>query len=77
MNLYLLTQNKVRGYDTYDSVVVAAKSAADAKTINPCGDWEYNSGSWCKKPADVDALFLGKAAKGIERGVVLASFKAG
>jgi len=35
MNLYLLSQNKVGGYDTYDSTVVAAKSPKDARQIHP------------------------------------------
>jgi len=35
MNLYLITQDKVGGYDIYDSAVVAAKSPDDARKINP------------------------------------------
>lgn len=35
MNLYLLTQNQVTGYDTYDSCVVAAESEDDAREIHP------------------------------------------
>lgn len=38
MNLYLLTQNKVEGYDTYDAAVVAAKNEADARLIHPDSD---------------------------------------
>jgi len=34
MNLYLVSGGG-GGYDTYDSVVVAAKSAKDARTIHP------------------------------------------
>ena len=35
MNLYLISQEYVGGYDTYDSVVVSAENEADAKTIHP------------------------------------------
>ena len=35
MNLYLISQNKVVGYNTYDSAVVAAKSTAGARKVNP------------------------------------------
>ena len=33
--LFLLTQSKEKGYDTYDSAVVAAESPEDAVTIHP------------------------------------------
>ena len=35
MNLYLLTQDTVRGYDTYDSCVVCAESEEEAQTVIP------------------------------------------
>lgn len=35
MNLYLLTQDTVRGYDTYDSCVVCAESEEEAQKIVP------------------------------------------
>jgi len=35
MKLYLITQNVVDGYDTYDSAVVAAESPEDARKIHP------------------------------------------
>ena len=37
MKLYLITQDIVNDFDTYDSAVVAAKSPKDAKTIHPSG----------------------------------------
>lgn len=37
MNLYLISQNDNRGYDTYDSAVVAAESEAQARAIHPNG----------------------------------------
>lgn len=35
MNLYLLTQDAVRGYNTYDSCVVCAESEEEAQTMVP------------------------------------------
>ena len=35
LNLYLLRQSKVTGYDTYDSAVVAAETVEDAVMIHP------------------------------------------
>ena len=77
MNVYLLTQNKVKGYDTYDSCVVIAENEEDAKTIHPSffGNWDFSS--WCKKPSQVKAKFIGTAKEGSKRGVVCASFNAG
>ncbi len=35
MNLFLISQDRVNGYDTYDSAVVVAKSEDDARNIHP------------------------------------------
>ena len=35
MNLYLLEQDYVSGYDTYDNCVVCAKDEKDARNIHP------------------------------------------
>jgi len=79
MNLYLLTQDVESGYDTFDSMVVAAKSETDAKSIHPYGDdaWGYWSGCWPKSPEGVDAKFIGYAVEGTPAGVILSSFNAG
>jgi hypothetical protein len=79
MNLYLLTQDVETGYDTYDSVVVAAKTETDAKSIHPEGDdaWRYWSGCWPWSPESVSVKLIGKAVKGTPAGVILSSFNAG
>lgn len=83
MNLYLITQDVVNGYDTYDSAVVAAKTAEEAKRIHPDGktipfaEGEYNWGSWASKPEDATAELIGKAKLGTKKGVICASFNAG
>lgn len=51
MNLYLLSQNINKGYDTFSSCVVVAESEEDAKTIHPYGincdeGGFYYEGSW-------------------------------
>lgn len=44
MNLYLISQYKNKGYDTYDAAVVAAETEDDARTIIPIGLHErFNS----------------------------------
>ena len=79
MKLYLLTQSEENSYDTYDSVVVAAKDEATAKTIHPSdpASWGSISRSWCKAPKAVTARLIGTAVKGTPQGVILASFNAG
>lgn len=80
MNLYLLRQNENSGYDTYDSCVVAARTPDDAAQIHPstyCEKCWDQSGSWASTPENVSVEYIGKAATGTVRGVVLASFNAG
>lgn len=81
MKLYLLTQSASTGYNTFDSILVAAKNEEDAKTIAPNGQRfpeEYSHvGDWARTTKQVDAELIGIARKGIERGVVIASFNAG
>lgn len=80
MNLYRLTQNENRGYDTYDACIVAARTLDDAAQIHPsafCKKCWDQSGSWASTPENVNVEYIGKAATGIERGVILASFNAG
>lgn len=76
MNLYLLTQDENKGYDTFDSCVVAAESLEAATRIHPRGDWK--SDTWASSPEKVTAVFIGVAASTIQEGeVICASFHAG
>ena len=73
MNLYLLTQTAVTGYDTYDSAVVCAPSAKAAREIR-IGSKE----SWPDNPEKVYAKYLGKAGKYCRNPDILcSSFNAG
>ena len=74
MNLYLLSQNVKVGYDTYESCIVCADDEDDAANITPGSNWGE---TWCHSPGQVAVEFLGVAAEGIKRGVILASFNAG
>ncbi len=81
-SLYVLTQNDVRGYDTYDSVVVCAMNAEEARSIHPnqipVDPWARTSyGCWARSPDRVSVEFIGMAKPGLPIGVVVASFNAG
>ena len=86
MNLYLLSQNEYQGYDTYDAIVVAAESEEYAREIHPYTGsymftneqmWSCNSWVRYEDRGKVKVTLLGKAVKGTESGVILASFNAG
>jgi hypothetical protein len=79
MKLWLLTQSVNRGYDTHDSVVVAAKTEEEARNINPdfSERWGGTYSTWAPAPHLVDAELLGTAKPGTKAGVILASFNAG
>jgi len=86
MNIYLLSQNKKNGWDTFDSMVVCAESKKEAILIHPydkdfptCDNWNDSYNPWCDNEQidTIDCKKIGKAKKGIEKGVVLASFNAG
>lgn len=84
MNIYLLKQDSVRGWDTYDSAVVWAETEEEAKRIHP-NSWETLSEkeevsyySWPSKPEAITAVFLGLADDPKAKpGVICASFNAG
>ena len=81
MKVYLLEQNAVVGYDTYDSAVVAATSSKEARNIHPMGynvkdedTWETDC--WCT-PSKVKVTYLGKAKNTLKKGMICTSFNAG
>ncbi len=80
MNLYLLEQTDNRGYDTFDSCVVAARDVESARNIHPQGQqfWgQQNFGTWARSPDKVRVMLIGTAVAGTPEGVILASFNAG
>ena len=77
MNIYLLTQNDNRGYDTYDSCVVYAESEDAARLILPSEYAEFGGGDWASSPEGVEVQYLGATGNVADPGVILASFNAG
>lgn len=79
MNIYKISQNKNKGYSTFDSAVVIAEDANEARHITPNGDKFGDSfGSWCNNPKDVEVEFIGIADHTFVNGTVIcASFNAG
>jgi hypothetical protein len=78
MKLYKISQTVNKGYDTYYSAIVCAKSEDEARNIHPgdC-DWGNPYTSWCNSPDQVTVEPIGTAAPGTRQGIVLASFNAG
>lgn len=75
MNLYLLSQQVSIDYDTYDACVVAAGTEDEARLILP-DKYATAATSWAA-PKDIVVKLIGKAAKGTQSGVILASYNAG
>lgn len=78
MYLYLLKWPAGVGYDYYDSLIVAAETAEAAKRIATNGSKFTKSwgGEWASKLSDIKVSRIGKAAKNLKAGVILASFNA-
>ena len=76
MNIYRVSQEVNRQYDTYDAMVVAASDEEDAKSVTleetDGGVWH----DWADR-ADLIVELVGVAADDVERGVILASYIAG
>ena len=80
--LYLISEVGHGGYDTYDSAVVVASTAAKAKLIHPDGDGRALDGddwpSWPRNVEDITATRIGTAGPKLKAGeVVCASYNAG
>lgn len=80
LNLYLISQNVNKDWDTFDSAIVAASNEEEAKKIHPGiykkqwdGTFEH---TWCDIK-DVQIKYIGKAGEDIQKGVICASFNAG
>jgi len=89
MFVFLLTQDNVNGYDTFDSAVVVAKSPAEARVIHPSGDMLNSDGVWDREglkkeywtwplPLNVHVQFIGTAKLSYtEPTVICSSYNAG
>lgn len=74
LNLYLLTQNKNTGWDTYLGFVIAAKSELQAKemSIKESG----GAGMWVSNLQDIKCKYIGEYKYKTPK-VILESFNAG
>ena len=82
MNLYYVEQKLERGYDSYDSMVIAAETEEEARTTHPRGapletERRYYSHSWptLEQKDHIHVSFLGTTEA--PKGVICASFNAG
>lgn len=84
MKLWRVHQMKNRGWDAYDSFVVAAETQGEARLYNPGYGrldpddprWDEHYNSWCHH-RHVSVDYLGEARPGHPPGIVIASFNAG
>ena len=77
MKLYLLVQLDNRNYDTFDSCIVCAKNAEDAKNIHPKGKvYSKHKLDWALSPDNISCVEIGEANDKQVRGVILASYNA-
>lgn len=80
MNLYLVKLPGSHSYDEYDSFVCCAENENLARRIHPDNDESaWDDYTWVKQ-SETDKLkvtYLGVAEKGIQKGVICASFNAG
>lgn len=87
MYLYRISQDENNGWDTFDSAIVAADSAEEARSFHPHGHrydkknidhWKGGySWSWASHPDRVAVELIGEADPRLPPGVVIASFNAG
>jgi len=81
MNIYLIYQNKMTNYDSYDSAVVCAEDEKHAKFIHPSkliSKWDGIGDDCWPDITHVNVQLVGRAHEGIKTGcVVCSSFNAG
>lgn len=79
MKLYLLSQSVNTGYETYDSMVVAAPNEATAQRMAPYWPEDFKRAklSWAERPEEVTVELIGTAKPGTEQSVICSSFNAG
>jgi len=74
MNLYRISQEVNKGWDTYSDAIVANHTENAARNTKLGSYGEY--GSWAR-PKDVRVELIGVAVKGVKAGIICSSFHAG
>lgn len=78
MNIYKLSQEEKKDYDTYDSIIVCAENSEDAKNITPDNKiFNGRCSRWCSSKDFIKCELIGFSIPGLKRGVVLSSYNAG
>jgi hypothetical protein len=78
LKLYHVRRTDNGGYDSYSEFVAAAYSEDDARKMHPDGgEGEQSSWLWTWTHDTLSITYIGEAAPGIHRGVIVASFHAG
>lgn len=79
MNIYLISQHVNTGYDTYDSAVVTAETAEEARKMPPDYGSTYSDPewTWTTDTSKVKVTLIGTAFPGEIKRVICASFHAG
>ena len=84
MNIYKLTQTENNDYDTFDAIIVTAKTEQDARAIHPeqnsswftLHNWTEKHATWATDPSHVTATLIGVGNH--EAGlIIMTSFNAG
>ena len=77
MKLWLISQDSIDGFDSYNSAVVSATTAKKAANMHPDGngrDLSRDSVDWLTDTEKVQARYLGTTKKGTPEGVICARF---
>ena len=93
MNIYLVSQNKNNGYDTYDSFVCYVETEYEARVMSPSEHYMWKNDTWnfvyldgsykssvnraWCHPNFVEVKLIGNTNEEVDSGVILASFNAG
>ncbi len=85
LKLYLFSDPDLDSYFFTDFVVAVPNKAAAAHTHPNGCQWDHVNAQWADPfvggtwttPSKVKVTFVGRAGKGVKRGPVLASFRAG
>ncbi len=72
MKLFKISQSVNNSWDTFDSIIVAAKDGFDAYTVKP-----FDKDSWVNHAGELSVEEIGTAKRGTKRGIILESFNAG
>lgn len=76
MNIYQISQDENGDYDTFNSVVVVAESAAQAKIIHPVIKWQRGVEDVIEA-SRVEVTLIGTTTLYDKPTIILASFNAG